>query len=210
MKQGLIVAAGTPCSRELLMQLAERSDLVAACDGGWRHCENAGICPDWLIGDMDSLGVSVPEREGLRVVQLPVEKDDTDTIFAMRRLAEAGCTDVTLCCALGGRLDHTFANLQALLFLQTLGVSGHIVDDNCCAEALRPGEYRILREHYTMFSLFSFGDVCENVEVENAKYPLHGYQMRDSFPIGVSNAFLGEEAVVRFSAGRMLLIRCRE
>lgn len=208
MKRGLIVAAGEGVSPGLLQALARESDLVYAVDGGYRHCEAAGVVPDLLLGDMDSLETP-PEQTGLPFERLPCEKDDTDTLYAARRLLAQGVGQVTLACALGGRLDHMLGNLGVLCFLLSQGAAGRIMDSRCCAEAFAPGEYTLEREGYSLFSLFPLEGVCEGVCIANAKYPLKRYRLVMSFPIGVSNEFLSGDARVSFESGKLLAIRLK-
>ncbi|MCI8624142.1 MAG: thiamine diphosphokinase [Provencibacterium sp.] len=213
MKKGLIVAAGKAVRPDLLRRLAEGCVHVAAVDGGYRHCRAAGLPPDSLWGDMDSLPPELVEEacaSGVEVERIPREKDDTDTLYALRRLRQEGLTAVDIVCALGGRLDHLVANLQTLLYAARQGLSCRLVDDDSVAEALLPGIHRLKREGFPLFSLFSLGDCCEGVSIRGAKYPLSDYRMENSFPIGVSNAFLEETAEVSFRSGALLLIRCRE
>lgn len=208
MKRGLIVAAGEGASPGLLRSLARESDLVYAVDGGYRHCREAGVTPDLLLGDMDSLGLA-PEETGVPFERLPCEKDDTDTLYAARRLLAQGMGQITLACALGGRLDHTLANLGVLCFLLAQGAAGRLIDPCCCAEVFAPGEYTLEKEDYSLFSLFPLEGVCEGVCIENAKYPLDHYRLTASFPIGVSNEFLCGDARVSFAGGRLLAIRLK-
>lgn len=211
MKRGLIIAAGASVSSAFLCETARGCDRIVAADGGYRYCRQAGLKPDVLLGDLDSLNPDEREcvPEGTRLIRLPREKDDTDTISAARYLIEAGCGDITLCCALGGRLDHTVANLQTLLFLAQQGVRARVVDETCCAEVLLPGLWRVEKGRYDLFSLFSMSDSCAGVTIEQAKYPLDAYHLINSFPIGISNEFLKGDAHVRFVSGRILLIRSR-
>ena len=92
----------------------QAEDFVIACDKGYVYAEKAGVRPNLLVGDFDSY-------EGVLPSDLPVwrykkEKDDTDTMIAIRYAVEQGFAQVELFCALGGRLDHLYANLQAAAF----------------------------------------------------------------------------------------------
>ena len=86
-------------------------DLILAADGGYRHCQAAGLRPDLLLGDLDSLETP---PQALPVQTFPAEKDDTDTMLAVKYALAQGCTTVHLYGCTGGRLDHTLANLQTL------------------------------------------------------------------------------------------------
>ena len=204
---GLLVAAGTPVRESLLQALAQGCHPVVAVDGGYRYCQKAGILPDLLLGDMDSLG-EIPGEAKMEILRLPCEKDDTDTLFAMRELVRRGCREIVVTCALGGRLDHTIANIHALCYLRLQGISAEIRDDRSSCQVLLPGEYTLQKDRYDTFSLFPLGEACEGVTLRQAKYPLAGYRLTNTFPIGVSNEFLCGDAQLSFQTGKMLVIRC--
>ena len=131
MKRCFIFAAGT------FFGLRERpvpGDLVIAADAGYRVCQTAGVVPDVILGDFDSMEAP---KAGDRIVRLPVEKDDTDTLAAVKLGLERGCTDFYLYGGTGGkRLDHTLANLQTLLYLRRRGARGYLYDDEFVWTAL--------------------------------------------------------------------------
>ena len=88
-------------------------DVVFAADGGYRHCQAAGLQPDLLLGDFDSLN-DLPK--GIPIHTFPAEKDDTDTMLAIKYGLKEGYRTFHLYGGTGGRPDHTLANLQALGF----------------------------------------------------------------------------------------------
>ena len=113
-----------------------RPSLVIAADQGLRHLEAAGIAPDLIVGDFDSLG-TVPQ--GANVIRHPVEKDDTDMMLAVKTGLERGCRTFVLYGGLGGRLDHTYANFQTLTYLARRGAVGYLVGEDAVAAAVTAG-----------------------------------------------------------------------
>ena len=120
MKQNrcVIVSGGDYCPAD---DLRPGEDYVIACDRGYTYCSRLGLKPDLLISDFDSY--TGPVDESVPVNAYASEKDDTDTMLAVRCAIERGCDEILLCCALGGRLDHLIANLQALIFARKHGRS---------------------------------------------------------------------------------------
>ena len=111
-------------------------DLILAADGGYRHCQAAGLRPDLLLGDLDSLETP---PQALPVQTFPAEKDDTDTMLAVKYALAQGCTTVHLYGCTGGRLDHTLANLQTLGYLAQAGAAGYLYDETYVFTALADG-----------------------------------------------------------------------
>ena len=77
-----------------LAGIEDHTALVIACDKGYAYAKRAGIKPDLFVGDFDSLrgkvDVDVP------VLELPCEKDDTDTMAAVRYAVEKGYTHLRI------------------------------------------------------------------------------------------------------------------
>ena len=107
MRRCFIFAAGT------FYGLRERpvpGDLVIAADAGYRACQAAEITPDLLLGDFDSMD-QPPDFPN--VLRSPVEKDDTDTMLAVKTALQNECKEVFLYGGTGGaRLDHTLDILE--------------------------------------------------------------------------------------------------
>ena len=181
-------------------------DLVIAADGGLMHTEALGIRPDVILGDFDSLGY-VPE--GSRV--FPVRKDDTDLMLALRHGLDAGYREFTVYGAMDGpRLDHTVANLQALVFLEERGAHGQLVGKTYIATALRNGTIRFPAGSEGILSVFCMGADCHGVELAGLSYPMENGTLRSGFPLGVSNHFIGKAASVRVGHGSLLAMWDRE
>ena len=181
-------------------------DFVIAADAGLKHCERMGIRPHLIVGDFDSYG-GVPEGEN--IVRLKPEKDDTDTMAAVRWAVSEGFAEIRLYCALGGRLDHLLGNIQSLAFACRHGAKAslygrearlHLISNS--AIALPPCE------GYSL-SVLALTDRVENVCITGVKYPLHGALVTNSFPIGVSNEW-EDTAHISCGAGILLVINAKK
>ena len=105
------------------------ADLIIAADGGYSWLRERGIRPDLLVGDLDSLGY-VPE--GVDLLRLRPEKDDTDMAIAIAEGEARGCGRFIMYGGLGGRLDHTYANIQLAAGLSRQGKQAFILSGGCC------------------------------------------------------------------------------
>ena len=171
-------------------------DYILAADGGLKHLQVLGLQPHGIIGDFDSLGY-VPE--GAQV--FPVEKDDTDSMLAVRKGLELGYRRFVLYGSLDGpRLDHTIANLQTLCFLAQHGARGYLVGLSYMATAISGGQLEFSEEARGVLSLFCFGSPAR-VTLEGLKYTLREGSLESGFPLGVSNHFVGNRASVQVHEG---------
>jgi thiamine pyrophosphokinase len=180
--------------------------LVIAADGGYRHCVHLGIHPDVILGDFDSLGYA---PEGAQV--FPVEKDDTDSMLAVRRGLSLGCNRFLIYGGLDGpRLDHTIANLQTLQFLADRQATGFLVGCNQIATVVRSGCLALPATYKGTVSVFCMGADARKVTIEGLKYTLQNGTLSAGFPLGVSNAFMGKNAKISVGEGSLLIIYARE
>jgi thiamine pyrophosphokinase len=109
--KGIAITGGEGPKGGALKRLVEQADLIVVADSGLAACEEAGITPDWIVGDMDSL--DDPKRLEKyppdRVIRHRSDKDFSDTELALSLLWEKGCGEVWLAGGGGGRTDHLLA-----------------------------------------------------------------------------------------------------
>lgn len=177
-------------------------DYVIAADGGYAHTQMLGITPDGVLGDFDSLGYT---PEGAKV--FPAEKDDTDTMLAVRRGLEEGCARFLIYGGLSGpRLDHTVANLQTLQFLADRGARGYLMGSGQLATVIKNETMEFPAGWQGYLSLFCMGRDARGVTLRGLKYSLEKGDLQAGFPLGVSNQFTGEAASVCVEDGSLLVI----
>ncbi len=184
----------------------QQEDFVIAADGGLEHTRKLGIHPDVILGDFDSLGFT---PEGANV--FPVEKDDTDAMLAVRRGLELGYREFVLYGSLDGpRLDHTVANFQTLQFLADRGAVGYLAGYTTLVTVVKDGAIRFPAGKKGTVSVFCMGADAEGVTLEGLYYPLNKGTLTAGFPLGVSNHFTGEEAVISVEKGSILVLWDRD
>ncbi len=193
-----------------IKQNRNKTDCIIALDGGLAFCMENGIAPDWIVGDFDSLPMEKQDllkeypKEIIR--RLPCEKDDTDTLAAIRMAVEMGYDSFTIYGGLGGRLSHTVANIQSLMFLKEQGIYGELVGE-CSRIFLIKEEAVVLPARENGYiSVFAYGDKAEGVTIKNLKYEVEDAELTNTFPIGVSNEYVGKEATVSVRKGTLLVV----
>jgi thiamine pyrophosphokinase len=184
------------------------ADLLIAADGGALPLLRAGIVPHVAIGDMDSIdeaGLAKLEAHGITPQRFPREKDETDLELALLYAAAAGATAIDILGALGGRWDHTLANV-ALLALPEL----------------RERRTRLLADRQTLFlvrdaamlegqvgdtvSLLPLTGAAHGVTTRGLRYPLDGATLSYERARGVSNVLLTPPGSVSLREGLLLVV----
>lgn len=163
----------------------EKSDYIIACDKGYEYALENGIKPDIFVGDFDSYKGDI--QGDIPVLELPAEKDDTDTLAALRYAVKAGYKRIVIYCALGGRTDHMLANVQAAAFAAKNGAVVCVCGKETRMIILSGGSIAVPPEKDCSLSVFSLTDKCEGVTISGVKYPLNDAVINNTFPIGVSN-----------------------
>ena len=177
-------------------------DLVIAADGGLAHTQTLGITPDVILGDFDSLGYA---PEGANV--FPVEKDDTDSMLAVRHGLAEGCDTFFLYGSLDGpRLDHTIANIQTLQFIADQGGAGYLIGKDFMLTVVKNGAISFPAGCTGTVSVFCLGPDARGVTLKGLYYPLEEGTLTSGFPLGVSNHFTGERAEISLREGSLLVL----
>ena len=182
----------------------DETTFVIACDRGYAYARRCGIRPDLLVSDFDSYDGPVDPEIPLQ--RFPSEKDDTDTMIAIRAALERGFREAVLYCALGGRLDHTLANLQSLAFALSHGLRLRIVSEDTEVMLLQDGTLSLPRREGFALSVFAFSERCRGGSLHGTKYTLTDAELENSVPLGVSNEWAAEAATVSVTAGTLLIV----
>lgn len=195
-----------------------KDDYIICADGGYSFARMEGIKPNVLIGDFDSMDFNEAEsdlrnigtRSSCDVIRVAAEKDDTDTMICLQYGMNKGFDEFFILGGLGGRLDHTIANLQTMSYAVDHQRTIWFLDGKNKATLRNPGRITIQKLTGFKISLFTFGDSCDGVSIQGVKYPLESCPLNNSFPLGVSNEFVEENAEISHTIGKLLIILSRD
>jgi len=190
------------------------ADLVVAADGGATKARAAGLAPDLVVGDGDSLGpdgLAAVRAAGIPVELAAIEKDESDLELAVAAAVVRGATRLTILGALGGaRFDHALANAWLLAHPALAGRVAVLLDDATRVRLLdataAPAEVRLAGKPGDLVSLFPFGVDATGVTTTGLAYPLRDEPLRSGPARGLSNVRSGLEARVALRAGRLLIV----
>ena len=167
------------------------NDLIIAADGGYKTAARFNIEPSVIIGDFDSS--DMPEGTPAHIVKLNRDKDDTDTLAAVKLGLRRGYATFVIYGGVGGRLDHTVANIATLAYLNAFGARGFLIDKDSVATVITDDKLVLPASARGTVSVFAYGGVASGVTLKNLKFPLDNAELTPEFPLGVSNA-VGEIA----------------
>ncbi|MBQ8814707.1 MAG: thiamine diphosphokinase [Lachnospiraceae bacterium] len=196
----VIVGAGNIAESEVIVN---PEDYVIGADGGMDYLKRHGIRADMALGDFDSLGY-VPEHHNL--VVHPVMKDDTDMMLAVKAGLARGYRKFRLYGGLGGRLDHTLANLQTLICLAEQGAEAQLIGEGVRITAIHNGKISFDASHEGIISVFCLSGKAEGVWIRGLKYPVEDVELTSDRPLGVSNEFVGVESEIGVRAGTLIIL----
>ena len=196
------IAGALPLHPALLPQLSPDDYLIAA-DQGYERLLDCGLTPHLVVGDFDS---STAPHDHPNVLHLPSIKDETDVCFALGQGVERGYDTFIILGALGGALDHTFANLQLLHWLSRNAKTAILAGEGQCAMVLTRQSVVFPASQRGRISVFAIGGDAHGVTLRGLKYPLMDEDLDSTFPLGVSNEFVGLQSRISTREGSLLLI----
>jgi thiamine pyrophosphokinase len=200
---------GSPDSSDLLRRVAGLADLIVAADGGARYALEAGVVPDLVVGDMDSLGEDlalVVERLGGSLERHPVRKDKMDGQLAVLAARERGATAADLLCAVGGGLGALFAVPQILLAAERIGLRSTVVADRGRIFVIEAGSRTVQGDPQDSVSIFPLSGPATGVTLESMEYPLENASLEPGDTLGFHNELIGRKASVSVEEGALLVV----
>ena len=188
----------------------DESDFVICADGGYEIALSQNIMPDIVIGDSDS-GKMQPVKPGkTKFIHHEKEKDESDTFLCVKHAVELGFKEITILGGIGGRLDHTISNIQTLAHFTNLTDSIFLKDEGNLVTVIENSKVALSKTEGFALSLFSLSDKCSGVTVKGLKYPLKNAELNNSYPIGLSNGFIGDRASIEVKNGKLLIVLSKE
>ncbi len=200
-----VIIGGGFCNDDLT-EYIQAEDFIVCADSGYDSAKKLGISPQLVVGDMDSIS-SVIEA-GPEIIKAPVQKDETDSMLCLNLLIERGFKEILFFGAIGGRSDHSFANISLLLYAAKKGINLKIVHENSCLFIIN-GKTEISGNFGDIFSLFAIGGDACGITTEGLMYPLYGETLYADNPRGVSNELNGNSACVSLESGYLLAIHIK-
>lgn len=203
----VIISAGAISDCNEMKKYIDSDDYIIAADGGYKHLAGLGVKCNYFLGDFDSLD-EIPEGAD---EQYPIEKDDTDTMLAIKHGLLKGLDRFVILGGLGGRLDHTMANISSLEYLKSHGAFGILADENTVVRVFGVGDKVTPMMTDGYFSVFPFGVDSAVLSISGVKYPLKRHRIHSDFPLGVSNSVTDlNEFSLSIHEGKVVVVECKK
>lgn len=200
-KRCVIVAAGVTESEDILKQNIYYDDFVIAADAGYTKLKKTGIEPDLIVGDFDSS--DTPENDTETIVLSPI-KDCTDTEYALGEAQKRGFDEILVLGALGGRIDHSIANIILTARFKQNGISVTLADEHHRIYALCD-ETKTFVKSDRYISVYAFAEPCE-VCFEGFYYGNGTVKLSPFDTVGTSNEITDQTAKLTVSKGIAVII----
>lgn len=216
MSRCLLITGGTmdiAFARDFLQD--RKYDRVVAVDAGLETLRHLHIVPDEVVGDLDTVDPRIVQeyqsRPGIHFEIHKPEKDETDTELALLTAARAGCDQVDILGALGGRMDHAIGNIQLLYQFFRQGMDISIYDAKNRLYLI--GGRKKFRKNELYGKYISFLPLTETVEgmtLRGFKYPLNHRTIHLGTSLCISNELKKEEGILEVERGVLICVESHD
>lgn len=209
-----VIYTGGEVFPERVSERAEQGDLTVAADAGLVTAQSFGVVPKILVGDFDSLkdpnGFGLPPE--VEILRVPAEKDETDTQLAVLTALSRGAGEILIVGGIGGRLDHSLANLSLLEDLERRGIPAVLTNGKTRARFFGGGTVTIPRDpNFRYFSLIPADQEIAGVTLTGCKYPLRdAVLVRRNAAFSASNEIIEPVATLTVRRGGLWILECGE
>lgn len=202
----IILANGELPNPDKASALIKQDDFIICADGGTRHALTLGLIPNLIIGDMDSLpkNFSLSTFRGEAIVY-PKDKNETDLELAINHAMTLKPDAIIIVAALGGRIDHTLANIALLcnsyLVTHNLKLTDGVEEIFFCRD-----QVEVKGGSGDIVSLIPWGGNVEGVSTQNLKWKLNNEILYFDKTRGVSNEMISDVATISITKGLLLVV----
>ncbi|HUX21611.1 MAG TPA: thiamine diphosphokinase [Spirochaetia bacterium] len=202
--RGVLFIGGEGPPEGVIGRLVADSDMVVAADSGYDLARSAGVEPDLLVGDMDSIAdfAGAMRRLQGRVERYERQKDETDTEIGLRILHERGFRDITLVGGGGGRMDHLLGIV--VLFEREIRPKRWITRGESVVHIEREEIFDNMKG--VLCSFFPVGPGMATMRTTGLRWPLDGLSWKHG-DAGVSNYGLEDRVTVTMLSGQLIMVQ---
>lgn len=185
-------------------------DFIICADGGARHLYKVNIMPNYILGDLDSLSSEIIDfykHSKVKFTQFPSRKNETDAELCINLANDLNVNEIHIIGALGGRIDHTIANINLMYYIKQLGINSTIQTPDEDIFLVSNETFIINGNKGDTVSIIPIKGDAKGVTLEYLEYPLNNFEMKYGTPIGISNVMEKNECKITVEDGSLIVIR---
>jgi dihydrofolate synthase / folylpolyglutamate synthase len=217
MKVALVIGGGT-IDPLFLASVHSQSNLVICADSGADAAWEAGITPDIIIGDMDSIQKETLEHFtnlGVEIIKDP-SPDHLDSELAILKAIELGVDRILLFACMGERIDQSLAGpglLQPQSFPLSLSAKNGTLFDGEIILIQNQSTIRILPRNYSFIPDGKMGcsllplPTATSVTTSGLQFDLHGEDLTYPERMSVSNSPIASDVKIHHLDGTLAMIK---
>ena len=198
----VILADGNFPEHKIPLECLFNAEQIVCCDGATQSLLYAGLKPDFIIGDLDSISEEIKENFASILLHRS-EQETNDLTKAVQFCIEKNLNQITILGATGKREDHTLGNLSLLADYSEKAEVQMLTDYgvfNCIFKTSdfesHPGE---------QISIFSLSPETE-LTFYHLLYPVKKRKL-DFWWQGTLNEATGDGFSIEFEKGKVLVFR---
>ena len=192
------------------MIIRENYDFIIGADGGCNHLYKMNITPDYVIGDLDSINndlVDYYKSENVIFKTYPSHKDETDSEICIYLAKELNAKEIDFYGSLGGRIDHTLANIGLMHYVRQMNIIPRIITSEEEIAIIKNEEVILHGKKGDTVSIIPIMTDANNVTLKKLEYPLNNAKMGYLSSLGISNVMLENKCSIKIEDGYALIIR---
>jgi thiamine pyrophosphokinase len=196
----VILADGSFPEHEIPIDYLQSADRIICCDGSAESLIRAGMMPEAIVGDMDTIKKGTANRFSDRIY-LDSDQETNDLTKAVNWCLQRNYRDIVILGATGKREDHTIGNISLLteyvkeanvIMVTDTGIIRPFLND--CQVSSFPGQ---------QVSIFSVDPETE-ITSEGLKYPLKNIKLKNWWTATLNEA-VGKSFMLQFTRGPVIV-----
>lgn len=196
----VIVADGNFPQHDIPLGYMKNAERIICCDGSVQNLILAGMEPEAIVGDMDSINEDWALRFADHLYS-DKSQDTNDLTKAVSWCIEMGYNDIVIVGATGKREDHTLGNISLLAeYIKTVNVI-MVTDTGILRPFLKSSEISSFPGQ--QISIFSI-DPETKVTSQRLRYPLRKTKLSNWW-FATLNEALGDSFSLEFNIGRVIV-----
>lgn len=190
--------------------LREKYDYIIGADGGCNHLYKMGITPQYIIGDLDSINkelVDYYKSKNVLFKTYPSRKDETDSEICVYLAKELKAKKIDFYASLGGRIDHTLANIGLMHYVREMNMKPRIITSEEEVNIMKNEEIILCGKKGDTISIIPIMGDANNITLKNLEYPLNNGKIGYLSSLGISNVMSEDECSIKIEDGYALIIK---